>query len=115
MVLYHVGKRLAPDNGFRDPQALAVIIQLELSRFLLAYKATQPCSCITFYCCNQLRRKRNLLFTSNGWLGTEPLSMRREDVVALIAGLKVPLVLRKKYGGTARDILVGPAFIPPLV
>ena len=109
------GSQWPLDNGLRDPvdgesedlvKALGVLGKLQDSPEVLQFHMN---------CCNKLRGKRTLFITSDGRLGTGPLSMRRGDIIALVAGLRVPLALRPKFDGTDRCILVGPAFIPELM
>ena len=70
-------------------------------------------------CCGRLAGKRSLFFTSKRYAGTGPIAVVGQerghtgDVVALIAGVSAPLVLRSQGGDEYR--VVGPALIPGLM
>ncbi|KAK0625078.1 hypothetical protein B0T17DRAFT_639422 [Bombardia bombarda] len=61
-------------------------------------------------CMGMLAQTHGLFSTSEGYIGTGPLGMRKGDLIALVAGVALPLVLRRK-GHTIEFEVVGPAVI----
>ena len=58
--------------------------------------------------CRAIAGKRIFFVTSNGYIGTGPLSMRITDKVALLSGLRDPLILRE--AGRHHEV-VGAAYV----
>ncbi|KAF2815335.1 uncharacterized protein BDZ99DRAFT_567200 [Mytilinidion resinicola] len=59
-------------------------------------------------CFRKFGGRRNLLVLSNGYIGSGPPFTK----VVLIAGVPVPMVVRRQDDGTGRYVLIGPAFVP---
>jgi hypothetical protein len=55
--------------------------------------------------------KRNLLVLSNDPVGSGPPKAKIDDEIVLVAGVPLPMVLRRNDDGTGTRTLIGPAFI----
>lgn len=60
--------------------------------------------------CNALARKQTFFTTKKGWLGTGLPSIGEGDMLALLAGLGCPIILRKSEGREIYEV-VGVAYI----
>jgi len=61
-------------------------------------------------CCNSLSGKRGLFFSDDGHMGSGPEDMAKGDVVAVLKGVAVPMILRKRDSEPERYHVLGPAF-----
>jgi len=88
-----------------------VTLETEVVERVLAAMQTDPAVGLYFQeCCRGMAGKRVLFISAKGYLGTGPEGMRVGDEVGLLAGVAMPLILRRA-GDDDRLNVVGPAYV----